>query len=239
MEFSFEPGRDLLYLAFLFFGAALGSFLNRFRRKCNKNFRDRSITIAILFFTGTVASLAVMLILTEATIIAYPAMFITGAVFALFALLSIRFPMTAGFSFILLAGIGIVWVSYSFLRYPKIDNQSTPLGYIAAGQREFSIEFIPDKEKLSLPIPESYKLELRITHIEYAKFFPLVGGESRGRISAIRDKETLIYEYPYFNKGALSRWNSLPFISIETVSIGFPIDPLQPNRVYSIFNNLN
>jgi membrane associated rhomboid family serine protease len=118
MEFSFDPGRDLFYLAFLFFGAALGSFLNRFRRKCNKSFRDRSITIAILFLSGAVASLAVMLILTEATIIAYPALFIIGAVFALLALLAVRFPRTAGFSLIFLAGLGIVWVSYSFFAFP-------------------------------------------------------------------------------------------------------------------------
>jgi hypothetical protein len=238
MDFSFDPGRDFFYLAFLFFGAALGSFLNRFRRECNKGFRNRSMVIAIIFLSGAVASLAVMLIFSEGKFTDYPALFITGAVFALLALLSMRFPRTAGFSFILLAGIGIVWVSYAFSRFPRIESQNMPLAYISGEQGELSIEFIPEKEKVSLTIPETHEIELIITRIEYSYFFPLVGGESRGRITAIRDNETLMYEYPHFER-SLGRWNSLFFVSLEEVSMIFSMETLQPSRTYTIFYAVN
>jgi hypothetical protein len=233
MGFSFDPGRDFFYLAFLLFGAALGLFLNSFRQKCNKGFQNRLIVIAILFLSGAIASLPVMLILTGGKFIADPAMFIIGVVFALLALLSIRFPRTVGFSFILLAGICIVWVSYAFSRFPRIESQSIALAYITGEQRGFSIEFVPEKQKVFL-IPETHELELRVTRIEYAYFFPLVGGESRGRITSIRSNGTVMYEYPYFEKGLLRPWNSLFFISSEMVSMGFPIETLQPGRIYRI-----
>jgi hypothetical protein len=236
MEFSFEPSRDFFYLALLFLGAALGSFLNRFRRKCNKGFRNRSVVIAIIFLSGAVASLTVMLILSGGKFIVDPALFITGVVFALLALLSMRFPRTAGFSFMLLAGIGIVWVSYAFSRFPMIESQTMPLAYISGGQGELSIEFIPEKEKVSIPIPETHELELIITRIEYSYFFFFVGGESRGRITAIRDNETVIYEYPYFER-SLRHWNSLFFVALEKHSMSFSMKTFQPGRVYRIFND--
>ena len=64
MGFEFVPERDLLYLAFIFFGAALGFILNHWRRRITKRRRDLSLTFAFLLLSGAVVSFAIMLIFT-------------------------------------------------------------------------------------------------------------------------------------------------------------------------------
>jgi hypothetical protein len=161
MEFEhFAPARDFFYLACIFLGAALGFILGHFRRKAPLRSRNRSLTLAFCFLSVMVIFLAAALIYSKGQVFTEPPVYITGAVFVVFLVLVVRFPKAAGFPFILLAVVAAIWAGLSFFRYP-IARPSAPVASYT-------------NEDLGSD------LELVYTRLRAPRFYPLMGGETRG-----------------------------------------------------------
>jgi len=241
-------GRDLLYLAFLFLGAGLGCFLNRYRLRAKKAYRDRSVTIGLVMLSGTVAVFAISLIVTGGKLFTDPRFYYTGMILSLFPLLSFRFPRAAGFPVIILAGLATVWTAYSFSQYPRFDLVPANMGNIEIGtDRQVVLNVLPDKSSAGFFLEHDSKPELTITSFEYAVFIPVIGGEQRGKITEFRNSGIVIYEDNRFERGLLGEWLCIfqpdgffgerDFGSVHKRTVQMPDGLLFPGSVARIFYN--
>lgn len=225
--------RDLLYLAFVFFGAAAGSMLNRFRLKAKTAFRSVSITLGLLLLSGAVASFAVMFILNGGKLFMGSMYYITGAALSVLALLSLRFPRAFGFPLILAAGIVIVWTANTFVRLPRTGDRTAPLAHISVFTDGSAALELPDgKNEIRINLgPENAGTKLVITGTEYAEFFPLLGGTSRARITEIINTDNGNIVYKYEKSGPIQD----NFASREEFTLALPAGIILPERRYGVF----
>ena len=250
-------GRDLLYLAFIFFGAGLGCFIHCFRKRAKRSFRDRCVTLGLIFFTGTVAVFAVMLILTRGKIITGLSFYATGIILAALAFFAARFPRAAGFPAIILTGLIITWIAYSFAQFPGFYNPKNGLTETNIGNLEFAdgqciLKIIPEKNPALFIAEDSPpgaaqgpQFGITLTLFEYALFFPVIGGEQRGKITEFRNNQNIIYEDNRFEKGLLGKWiNFLEkenpsgknnFASVQKEFFLLPHNPVFSGSVTRIF----
>jgi len=202
--------RDLLYLAFLFFGAGTGCFLNRFRARAKTGFRNRSVTLGFVLYACAACVFAIMLIVSGGRIQTHFSVYITGFVLAALALPAVRFPRAAGFPVVIAAGIVIVWTAYSFGQFPLLNNPGSRanIGCLEMdGQYTFGTA--GDQSKAQFPrsvISADSVLEITITSFEYAFFFPVIGGERRGKITRLNVNGTNLYHDIRFENGLLGFW---------------------------------
>lgn len=217
MEFN-NPGtaRDLFYLASLFFGAGLGSLLNRWRFHANQRFRSRSTTWGFLLLSAAVVCFALNLILSGGKFFPEFSYYLTGIILAVSALLALRFPRAAGFPLVLAAGFIIVWMAYSFGQFTRYDKDGTFVGYwesSATGQ--VSIHLITDKTITFFLEAENPDFELSISTVEYVSFIPLAGGEKRGIITELQSSGNILYLDSRYEKGLMGAW----YTSMEKIQI--------------------
>jgi hypothetical protein len=199
----FAVSRDFFFLAWVFTGAALGCILSRFKGGTSTRFRNRVIALAFCFLSGMVAALAAAFIFSGAAVFLEKFLYILGGTLALLLVLAFRFPRTAGFPLILAAGLIVVWLGVSFLRYPKLEA-GIPGSLVASVTRRGNGRFLVrtaagPRGELSTPFTVEVSggvLEFTLEHITCAPLFPLVGGETRGIITEIRDNGRVLYSVP-------------------------------------------
>jgi hypothetical protein len=161
MEFEqFATARDFFYLASIFLGAALGFMLCHFRKRSPRRIRNRSLALAFCCLSAMTVSLAAAIIISQVQAFAEISVYLTGAVLAALLVIAVRFPRAAGFPLILLAGIAAVWVGFSFLRYPIANPAAPVVSYAREGL--------------------SSDREVIYTRLSVPRFYPLIGGETRG-----------------------------------------------------------
>ncbi|AEF81529.1 hypothetical protein TREAZ_1447 [Leadbettera azotonutricia ZAS-9] len=112
------------------------------------------------------ASFAAALISSQVRLFAESSVYIIGAVFVALLAIAVSFPRAVGFPLILLSGVAAVWAGFSFLRYP-VPNPSVP---VASYTRE---EIGSD-------------LEVVYTRLRAPRSYPLIGGETRGIVTAAK-----------------------------------------------------
>jgi len=202
MDFKyFALSRDLFYLAALFLGAGVGCVLNRFRRidrtrpystgRSSGRFRILSVTAGLCFFSGTLAALTIVAILSNWVIFGETYLYLPLGILAAILALAFRFPKAVGFPLILVSGIFVVWMGYSCLRFPVIDgamgrvildgNGSAHVRLGAGANFSFQV-------KAGDP-----SLEVRVFYVSFSKYFPLFGGLCRGAITEFRAGNDVLY----------------------------------------------
>ena len=219
MDFEqYAPARDLFYLAALFLGAGCGCILNRYRRKAGTRFRNLSITAGLCLFSGTAAALFAAAIYSNWSIFWETDLFLPVGILALIAALVFRFPRAAGFPVFLLSGVCVVFIGYTCLRFPLIDD-SGRLRLSRDGSSRVHIEQIQPNENASQrkggnaslsfqTAGEDSVLEINALRLVPSKAFPLFGGVSRGLIMEIRHNGANVYTNPQYAPNFLIDPNS-------------------------------
>jgi hypothetical protein len=203
--------RDLLYLTFALTGVSLGSALHLLRRNLRRKVRNRIILWLFCVLSGIFVCFSLVLIYSRAFLGFIPPLApFLGAVAVVFALAA-RFPRAFGFPLILLGGLAVLWLGYSFLRFPRIRSEGTPLFLVirhggATGTLRFIVpgngEWRAQTYILNAGEGEALP-ELRGILVTLDPLYPLFGGETRGMITEIRRDG----EVPFFPEGwFLPRW---------------------------------
>ena len=240
---NFAPARDFFYLAALLLGAGIGCILNRFRRidshqttrrrEDAAHFRNLSVTAGLCLFSGALAALTAASVYSNWMIFEESALFLPLGITAAVMALAFRFPKAAGFPLILAAGVFVVWMGYIWTCFPVADGS----GYgrvIRDGNGSVYIRLTspggaaPDTSLSLQPAGEGAILEFRALRISVSKYFPLVGGVSRGVVAAVKKNNELLYEDP--------RLGQKFFGGIYLQSDTVPVE--NPGRVFSLQQGL-
>lgn len=199
---GFVLSRDVLYITGAVTGIAIGLLLSLFRKDLDFNSRNRRKTIALLFFSGTVAGAAVSFVFSMGGIFMnMPVLMICGICIVLCAL-AVCFPRAAAFPLIILSGLAVTWVGVSCLRFPVFNN--APAFDIICiennGNYSYLIQFAHGAgsgnaneavqgEEMADIIRISGKrsfLDCTVTVINIDPHFPFAGGRNHGFISSIQ-----------------------------------------------------
>jgi hypothetical protein len=235
MEFDdYTAARDLFYLAALFAGAGIGCVLNRFRIKSTLRFRSRTVTLALCLFSGMVAALAGALIYSKGLIVFEKPLYIFAIIVAVLLVLAVRFPGAVGFPLILVSGGIIIWIGYSFLQFPSLDNgEPFRVSFSGEGQGQYIARFASGREanheqNLTMRLESEEQsakgfIEFSFARIAYANSFPLIGGEARGIITEIRSENNVFYANPHFAGKLMHRWYTGFFQNLSVKLGGWPV----------------
>jgi hypothetical protein len=199
MEFDlWAEARDFFYLAFLFFGAAVGFVLDRFRRQSTGRRRSRSLALAYCCFSVVAAALATAFIFSRGAVFLEKSFYLPGGVILILLILAVRFPRVVGFPLILLGGLAVVWLAWSFLRFPSAGV--LPAASVAGnGRGRFTIRIAsgpgPELTKIIESNDGGESLEFVFNSVGYARQWPVIGGQTRGIVTGISGSED-IYSAP-------------------------------------------
>ena len=240
MDFkNFNIGRDLLYLSFLFTGAALGCFISRLKRRASLRFKNRCLTLGIIFLSPAAAVFACMLIVTGGRFFTDPVYYITGSILALVVLLAFRFPRAAGFPAILITGLVLVWTACSFGRFPRFDGSEINLGHAEINNSGgILLSIVSGKSPVEFE-PENMQFEITITSFEFASFVPVIGGERRGKITEFRNELTIFYDDAGFGRFFGSGQDGGFLVRTAVVTMPIPDGSLIPGCTAGFFYNNN
>ena len=235
--------RDLLYLAFIFLGGSIGCFLNRLRADVESRFRSRMVTLGLLLLSMSVAISAVMLILANGKIITDRFYYMTAFFFCIVSAVCFRFPKAAGFPVIIFAGIVFVWFAWSFTQFPRFDDAQRYIGSADFNGDQITINAVPDHSEVTARLSGAPGFELTVTTIRYTDYAPLIGGQTRGKITSMRG-ETPYFTDPRFEKGLLNillKINVFGHAPVNKKKIDFYSDDLLPGGTslrFYISNNV-
>jgi hypothetical protein len=199
--------RDFLYLGAAFFGAGLGCILCLFREDLSPKGRNRIVSLIFWIFSGTVIAITAAILSVSENSFGFPALLRPLlpplAVITLIFLGVCRFPR-AGFLLTLPVGLGVVWLGYSFLRFPLIGPEGKTLALVDGrgdGTYSLCLESRPKSARTGAPGQlrlefAGASLELEGVYVFFDERFPLIGGEGRGLIREVRRNGEEIFSGP-------------------------------------------
>jgi hypothetical protein len=196
MDFEqFSLARDLFYLNWAFIGAALGCFLNRFRRNAGISYINRTLTFAIILVSGAVAAAAGAFIVSRGAVFLDGTLYIPALLILVILAAAFRFPLAGGFSLFLLSGVFIVWVAFSLLRYPPASegelalisndgNRRILIGFETLSGENGGIKLV--RRRSDLTVPAGSVIEITYTEVSCTPCFPIIGGGAWGLVTEIK-----------------------------------------------------
>jgi hypothetical protein len=199
--------RDFLYLGAALIGAALGCILSLFRGDLSPKCRNRIVSLIFWIFSGAVIAITAAILNVPGDFSGFPALFrpllLPLAVVALIFLGGCRFPR-AGFFLTLPAGLSIVWLGYSFLRFPLIGPEGKILALVdGRGDGTYSLCLEspphPARPKSSGLVRREFfgaSLEVEGVYVFLDERFPLIGGKGRGLLQEVRGNGEMIFSGP-------------------------------------------
>jgi hypothetical protein len=209
---KFALSRDLLYIAGLTTGIALGLFLTLIRRDLDKKSRNRRITLALLFLSVTIAAFALSFIFSFGGIVKHKAVLALGGICVALCIPAVYFPRTVAYPLILLGGLAVSWLGFSCLRFPELGASPALIlshpGNTGSGD-SYLIRFIPDTRTAAASAGliqidgERVFLHCTTALIETEPHFPFVGGRKHGFISAVSSDAGSDYSVPFMNRGLM------------------------------------
>ena len=214
MDFnSYALCRDILYISGAVTGVALGLLLGNFRKDLNAKNKSRRIALAMFFFSGTVAGLAISFIISYGAIFTdIPALVFSG-VFIVLCALSVIFPRVVAYPLILLGGLAVTWLCIFCLRFPAFSGipafgithiENSPPGSntwlidpapgTAPVHSPNSLVFNEEENKNVIWVTGNHSfLTVRMTTIEIERHFPFAGGAKHCLVTAINSDTGLEY----------------------------------------------
>jgi hypothetical protein len=223
-------GRDLFYLSAVLIGFALGFLLHSFRRMLKIRSRNRMFTTALFIFTAAVLALAFASIVSKLNVFFALPVYIAAGILLVLSVLAVRFPRAAGFPLILLGGLLSVWIAYTFLLFPLLNAEAPALVSITNDSGELFIRF-PQKQsgravigaegiqqkQMAIEIGgEAVPLDIGLKYIYTDTVIPIIGGQKRGIISAIKKNGSLVFSENSMEGSFFKQWYA--FFSREAVS---------------------
>ena len=200
MNFTgYALSRDMLYISAAVTGIALGLLLSTYKKELR--LRNRRITLALLFFSGTIVSIAVSFIASMGEIFKDSAVLITAGIFMGVCALAVCFPRGAAYPLILLGGLVVTWLGLTCLRFPEYTNSSAVV--IAYPENSeagdaYLIRFASDARNANASSVISGDtagiiringkhpfLVFSIAVIQIERYFPFAGGSKHGLITGI------------------------------------------------------
>ncbi|MDR1279149.1 MAG: hypothetical protein LBK02_10400 [Treponema sp.] len=261
MEFSnFSIARDLLYVSGVLTGLTLGYVLILFRRGISIRSRNRRLTLIFCVFSGDLAAFSAAIVVSMGEIFFSGGLFLAAGLCVPVFALAVCFPRTVAYPLILAGGLLVVWLGYSFLRFPLIVEGGSPLMSIyREGDNVYSVRLSagPGKTevraaKTAAPeVPAGDRaaavfqtrgtqspLDMEGILISFHPRYPLIGGTARGMITLIgRDGETLYTDLRSENsslKGRYSRPGSFG-ITFQQIAGTVPLDAIPPGANLAVF----
>jgi hypothetical protein len=220
---NFSIARDLLYLSGALTGIALGYILTLFRKNMTIRSRNRRITLIFFVFSGVLTAFSAAIVSSYGDIFHAGGLFIAAGIGIPVFALAVCFPRAAAYPLILAGGLSVVWMGYSFLRFPLTKESSVPLAYIHhQGNNVYSIGFPPqpgktgggqtggkngDRAVSPLQINgHEPSLEFQGFFVGFDPRYPLIGGTERGAITIIRENNEIVYTEPSLEKSILKTY---------------------------------
>lgn len=237
-------------------GLVLGYMFGLFRHYVTAPSRNRRITLLFCLLSGALGSLALSLVYSRGLILHASSLFIPAGIWVLVFALAVCFPRAAACPLILLTGILVVWVGYSFLRLPPAEASSVPLlSLYNDGEGVFSVRS-PGSETIgsgdraeAVPIRiigNSGVLEFHGTIISVDPRYPIIGSMIRGTITAIRQNNESLFEKSPLNEPLLKAYYSRPAHGTNSRRLGFtignyestfPADTIPPGKNLAVLFN--
>jgi hypothetical protein len=193
----FAASRDFMYLAAVCMGLTLGCITDICVPRRTSRSRDALITAGLCCLSGTVAALAAALVLAGPLLTLKPLILPCGVTVCVLAL-AFRFPRMVAFPLLLLSGFVIVWLGYSFLRFPQAVPSALPLASVYHESGGFPVYVNASQAGASETLPrirlrslenEELPLEFSAGFVRYGDLYPLIGGVTRGGLSSVRQGE--------------------------------------------------
>jgi hypothetical protein len=244
---NFSVARDLLYLSGALMGIALGYLLTMFRRNTTSRSRNRRITTVLFIFSGVVIAFSAAVASSFGDIFSITGLFLAAGICIPVFALAVCFPRAAAYPLILAGGLLVVWLGYSFLRFPLIAEDYPPLLYVYHEEGVYSVRFPAESgqtgDRAAIAVVkisgDQPHLDLEGVLISFNLWYPLVGGTERGTITVIRQNDETLY-------AELSPENSLlktiSQLRLGSFSVGFqrirgevPLDPIPQGANLAVF----
>jgi hypothetical protein len=252
---NFSAARDLLWLSGALLGIALGYMLTIFRKSITVHSRNRRLTLVFFVCSGVLTAFSAAIMVSFGDIFSSGGLFLAAGICVPVFALAVFFPRTVAYPLILAGGLLVVWLGYSFLRFPLIAEGRSPLLSIYhEGDNAYSIRIPPEsgrpgetggeaKESTALVIPPEDRsasvmfqvdgsqssLNIEAALIGFHPRYPLIGGTERGFVTLIRQGNTLLYTDPYPEKSLLKTWYALlgAFgVTLQNVGGTVPLDTI-------------
>ncbi|MDR1446364.1 MAG: hypothetical protein LBI90_05655 [Treponema sp.] len=206
MDFdNFPLTRDLIYLAAAFTGLAVGFFLSLFKRNGAAGSGNRYVSAALFMLSGTLICITAALLSSRGKVLTGFPLVLPSASIVLLCALAAFFPRAFAFPFFLAAGLLIVWLAFSFLRFPLIER-SVPLAYVRhEGSKNYSFRFSGQEEAVK-GLNEDSPLVIEGVYITCDPLYPVIGGETRGMITGIDNDGKRMYSAAFPSGPALDRF---------------------------------
>jgi hypothetical protein len=231
---NFSIARDLLYLSGALTGVAFGCILGLLRKNISRRFRNRRLTLILFVFSGVFAAFSAAILVSYGDIFSSGFLFLAaGACVPVFAL-AVFFPRTVTYPLILAGGLLMVWLGYSFLRFPLVAEGGSPLVYVRhEGSDRYSVK-LPVKlgktgdrddkiDTMDVPVTPAGDravavafrirgtqppLDIKGFRIGFHPRYPLIGGTERGLVTRIRRGNETLYADLHLENSALKTWYS-------------------------------
>jgi multisubunit Na+/H+ antiporter MnhB subunit len=231
MDFSrFALSRDLLYSAGAVTGIALGLFLSLLRKDLDQKSRNRRITLALLFFSGTIAAFALSFIVSHGSIFQYKAVLAVSGVCTALCIPAVYFPRAVAFPLILLGGLIVTWLGIFCLRFPELESApALTLSYpenSESGDMYLSCASDTQAAGSGAHADETGIIQINGTRaflnctvavMEIKPHFPFIGGRTHGVISEVYSDTGLDYSDKFLN-GSPARFFFVHTDSLEPVT---------------------
>jgi hypothetical protein len=127
---NFSIARDLLYVSGALMGIVLGYILSLFRKNISLRLRNQRLTLILFVFSGVLAAFSGAILVSQGDIFFSDSLFIAAGICIPVFALAAYFPRTVAYPLILAGGLLVVWLGYSFLRFPLITEGGSPLVYV-------------------------------------------------------------------------------------------------------------
>ena len=123
MDFrGFALSRDVLYISGAVTGIALELLLSLLEKGIDTRTRNRRISLALVCLSGTIAGLAISVIVSMGGIFREPAVLATAVLCMAVFGVAVRFPRMVAYPLILLGGLAVSWLAVFCLRFPVCDG---------------------------------------------------------------------------------------------------------------------
>jgi hypothetical protein len=190
---NFSSVRDLMYLAGLLAGLALGFFFSFSKKLPRRRQKDSHVTLGIFILSAALIAASASLVLSKGMVI-YDGSLLRAACFTLaIGLLAALLPEIFLFPIVIIGGVCVVLTAYLFLRHPQPGGVIVVAKVIPDSSGALFIE--PEYPKTTLTghnltvnsansrtisiTGQPFTLEYKAALVTLNRLIPLVGGQQR------------------------------------------------------------
>jgi hypothetical protein len=212
-------------------GISTGYILTLFRKNITIRSRNRRITVIFIAFSAVLAAFSAAVVVSLGEIFSSGGLFFAAAFCVPVFALAVLFPRAAAYPLILAGGLLVVWIGYSFLRFPLVAESGSPPVYVyheednaysirisaVSGPRGDRAEkitalVVPAGDRAAVAVFQisgnQPPLDLEGALIRFHPWYPLIGGTERGFVTLVRQGNKVVYADSYLENSSFKAWYS-------------------------------